>query len=60
MDIENLQNDLYTVDDCYRTWAMRPNVENCKVMHFGKTDPKSVHCITDDSGSIRDIETRIH
>ena len=35
---------------------MRLNVEKCKVMYFGKSNPKAVYCMTDDSGNKRDIE----
>ena len=40
MDIDKLQNDLFTVGEWCKTWGMRLNVEKCKVMHFGKSNPK--------------------
>ena len=56
MDVESLQNDLYTVDDWCRTWGMRLNVEKCKVRHFGKSNPKALYSMTDDFDNKRDIE----
>ena len=38
------------------TWDMMLNVEKCKVMHFGKSNPKAVYWITDDSGNKKYIE----
>ena len=35
---------------------MRLNVEKCKVMHFGKSNPKEVYCLTDSAGNENDIE----
>ena len=36
MNINKLQNDLFTKGEWCRTWVMMLNVEKCKVMHFGK------------------------
>ncbi len=35
---------------------MRLNVEKCKVMHFGKSNPKAVYCMTDIAGNENVIE----
>ena len=32
------------------------NVEKCKVMHLGKSNPKAVYYMTDDAGNEKDIE----
>ena len=54
MNINKLQNDLFAVRDWCRTWGMRLNVEKCKVMHFGKSNPKEV--MMDSAGNENDIE----
>ena len=36
--------------------CMRFNVENCRVMHFGKSNLKAVFYMTDDAGNEKDIE----
>ena len=41
MYINKLQNDFFTGEWC-RTWGMRLNIVKCKVMHFGKSNPKEV------------------
>ena len=56
MDFNKLQNDLYSVGEWCRTWGMRLNVEKCKVMHFGKSNPKEVYCMMDSAGNENDIE----
>ena len=35
---------------------MRFNVEKCKVMHFGKSNPQALYCMKDDSGNEGYIE----
>ena len=35
---------------------MRLNVEKCKVMHFGKSNPKAVYYMIDDVGNENLIE----
>ena len=35
---------------------MRLNVEKCKVMHFGKSNPKEVYYMKDSAGNENDIE----
>ena len=32
------------------------NVEKCKVMHFGKSNPKEVYCMMDSAGNENEIE----
>ena len=56
MDINKLQNDLLAVGDWCRTWGMRLNVEKCKVIYFGKSNPKEVYCMLDSAGNENDIE----
>ena len=56
MNIDKLQNDLFKVGEWYKTWGMKINVEKCKVMHFGKSNPKAVYIMMDDDGNKRDIE----
>ena len=56
MDINKLQNDLFAVGDWCRTWGMRLNAEKCKVINFGKSNPKEVYCKTDSAGNGNDIE----
>jgi hypothetical protein len=56
MDINKLQNDLFAVGDWCRTWGMRLNVEKCKVMQFGKSNPKEIYCMTDSAGYENEIE----
>ena len=56
MNIDKLQNDLFTVGEWYKTWGIRLNVEKCKVMHFGKSNPKAVYIMMDDVRNKRDIE----
>ena len=56
MDIDKLQNDLFTVGEWFKTWGMRLNVKNCKVIHFGKTNPKAVYIMMDDVGNKINIE----
>ena len=47
---------MYEISSCRRTWSMRLNVEKCKVIHFGKSNSRSVYCMTNDSGNKRKIE----
>ena len=56
MDIDKLQNDLFTVGEWCKTSGIRLNVVNCKVMHFGKSNPKAVYRMIDDVGNKQDIE----
>ena len=56
MNIDKLHNDLFTVGEWCKTRGMRLNVEKCKVMHFGKSNPKTVYIMMDDVGNKRDIE----
>ena len=56
MEIEKLQKDLDGVGEWCRTWGMRLNVEKCKVMHFGKSNPKANYYMTDDSENHINIE----
>ena len=56
MNIDKIQNDLFTVGEWCKTWGIRLNVEKCKVMHFGKSNPKAVYIMMDDDGNKRDIE----
>ena len=56
MGIEKLQNDLDGVREWCRTWGKRLNLEKCKVMHFGKSNPKANYYMTDNSENELDIE----
>ena len=47
IEIEKLQKDLDSVGDWCKTWDMKLNEEKCKVMHFGKSNPKANYCMTD-------------
>ena len=60
MEIEKLQKDLDGMGEWYRTWVMRLNVEKCKVMHFGKLNPKAKYFMTDyHENEINIEETRL-
>ena len=54
MNINKLKNDLFAVGKWCRTWGMRLNVGKCKVVHFGKSNPKAV--MADSAGNENDIE----
>ena len=56
MDIDKLQYYLFTVGEWCKTWGMRLNVKKCKVLYFGKSNPKAVFSMMDDVGNKRDIE----
>ena len=56
MEVEKLQKDLEELDFWCQTWGMKLNVEKCKVMHFGKSNPKANYYMTDYSGNELIIE----
>ena len=58
MDINKLQNDLFAAGDWWRTWGIRLNVEKCKVIYYGKSNPKEVYCMTDSASNENYIEEK--
>ena len=44
------------VGDWCSTWGMRLNVDKCKVMHIGRSNPKENYSMTDTSGNVLSIE----
>ena len=49
-DVDRFQKDLDMVGDWYSNSDMTLNVDKCKVMPFGKSNPKANHYMTDMSG----------
>ena len=41
LKVEKLQKDLDDLDFWCQTWDMKFNVEKCKLMHFGISNPKA-------------------
>ena len=45
-DRNNLQNDINALSDWCKTWQMPINIEKCKVMHIGLSNPKHSYSLS--------------
>ena len=55
VDARNMQKDLVAVTEWTNQWDMRLNLEKCKVLHFGRKNPKASYILGDEAGQIREI-----
>lgn len=46
-DVERLQNDIDRIVEWTRTWCMELNINKCKIMHIGKSNPKHAYTMLD-------------
>ena len=58
MNINKLENDLFAVEECCYL-SMKLNLEKCKVMLFGESNPNEVYCMTDSARNENNIEEKI-
>ena len=40
VDVRNMQRDLVAVTEWINQWGMRLNLEKCKLLQFGRNNPK--------------------
>ena len=50
-----MQRDLVAVTEWTKQWGMRLNLEKCKVLHFGRNNPKASYILGDRFGHIKVI-----
>ena len=55
VDLSNMQKNLVAVTEWTNQSGMRLNWENCKVLNFGRNNPKASYILKDKSGQIKDI-----
>ena len=55
VDVRNMQRDLVAVTEWTKQWGMRLNLEKCKVLHFGRNNPKASYILGDKFGQIKEI-----
>jgi len=55
VDVRNMQRDLVAVTEWTKQWGMRLNLEKCKVLHFGRNNPKASYILEDKFGQIKEI-----